>query len=372
MKQKLMKESNDYKGVIAQPPKSVELQLTYCCNLRCYMCGQWGPKGIFRNSISTLRKQEIGTDKWLKVIDMAAEWKSRINLWGGEPFLRKDIFKIINYIKSKELICSVVTNGVLIERYYREIIESQVDKIFLSIDGTEEIHDKIRGRHGIFKKVHRGMEKLSDFKKKKGTEKPFIEMLFTISKYNFKIIEEMINVGKGLGCNRVQLSALMYTTQKQCDKYIREYFGRFGCKPNSQKGWIVKNTGVEGKELDKKIEHISSRNYGSFVRISDCFNRIPPSYWYKDAGETFGYNQCLSPWLRLNIMPDGKANFCVDFPDYIIGDVNNESLSEIWNNEKARIFRKKYLKLGPLPICNRCCWLYSDYDRLINEWKYEG
>ena len=371
MKQKLMKESNDYKGVIAQPPKSVELQLTYCCNLRCKMCGQWGPKGIFRNSISILRKQEISTDKWLKVIDMATEWKSRIVLWGGEPLLRRDIFEIIEYVKSKGLKCSIVTNGILIERYYKEIIESRIDKIFLSVDGTEEIHDKIRGRHGTFKEVYRGMNKLSNLKKERGSEKPFVEVLFTISKYNFNVIEEMVNVGKSLGVNRVQLAALMYTMRKQSDEYIREYFGRFGNKPNSQKGWIVKNTGVEGKELDKKIEHILNRNYGSIVKISDCFNRILPSCWYKNAEGTFGYNQCFSPWLRLNIMPDGKANFCVDFPDYIIGDVNNQSLSEIWNSEKARIFRKKYLQLGPLPICNRCCWLYNDYDKLIAEWKLE-
>ena len=48
-----------YKEIISEPPKSVELQLTYSCNLRCRMCGQWGPNGIFKKNIHYLKKQGI-------------------------------------------------------------------------------------------------------------------------------------------------------------------------------------------------------------------------------------------------------------------------------------------------------------------------
>ena len=332
-----------YNKIIAEPPKSLELQLTYCCNLRCKMCGQWGPKGIFKKNIVSLKKQEISTKTWKNIIDQTAKWKSRINIWGGEPLLRKDIFEIIKYIKSKRLKCSVVTNGILIEKYYKEIIESKLDKIFLSIDGTKEIHDKIRGIKGTFEKISRGIDKLQNLKKKKNLKRPSIEVLFTISKYNYKIIDKMPYVGKTLNADKLDLALLMFTTGK-----------------------------TDGSKLAENILKLLNKKHNCNIKTIDGYKNMSFKKWYETSEETFGFNKCLSPWMRFNIMPDGKANFCIDFPDYIIGDAKKESLSEIWNGKNAGTFREKYLKEGPLPICNRCCWLYNDYNRLLKEWKQEG
>lgn len=361
-----------YNNIIAQPPKSVELQLTYCCNLHCDMCGQWGKSGIFRENIKNLRNQEITIDAWKNIIDQAAKWKSRINLWGGEPFLKKDIFKIIKYIKSKKLKCSVVTNGVLIDKYYKEIIDSKLDKIFLSIDGTREIHDKIRGKKGTFDKILKGINSLHDLKRKKNLKKPYIEILCTINKDNNKIIDKMPQVSRIFNADKLDLALLMFASSKTANDYRKEFTNRFGFLPKSQNGWILNKTGVNGLKLSEKINKMLYHNNDIFIKTIDNYKTISFKIWYAGSEYRFGFNHCLSPWLRLNIMPNGKANFCIDFPDYIIGDVKKESLSKIWNSEKAKIFREKYLKEGPLPICNRCCWLYNNYSRLIKEWKHEG
>jgi radical SAM protein with 4Fe4S-binding SPASM domain len=55
----------------------------------------------------------------------------------------------------------------------------------------------------------------------------------------------------------------------------------------------------------------------------------------------------------IDIQPNGEANFCVDFPDYSIGNVRDSSIGEIWNSSRAQRFRD-YRREKPLAVCHRC------------------
>jgi radical SAM protein with 4Fe4S-binding SPASM domain len=55
----------------------------------------------------------------------------------------------------------------------------------------------------------------------------------------------------------------------------------------------------------------------------------------------------------IDIQPSGEANFCVDFPDYSIGNVRDSSVEEIWNGRRAEAFRE-YRRKQPLAVCARC------------------
>ncbi|MEK6645492.1 MAG: radical SAM protein [Candidatus Firestonebacteria bacterium] len=354
-----------YKTITTKPPEFVHFQLTYSCNLRCKMCGQWGKKGIFKKHISMLKNSEIGFEVWKGLIDEVSKWKCIINIWGGEPLLRKDVFKIIKYVKFKKLKCYMVTNGVLIGKYYRELIDSGIDKIYMSIDGPHVIHDNIRGVKGAYRKIFNGIKKLNDLKKKKKTKSPYLEIKFTISKYNYKIIKNMLKIANNFNANRINFDPFMFTTSKIASEYSKEYFRRFNEYPTSQYGWIVDKTGVDGKILECDISDIISKEKKNFV-VAAGYGKVSTDKWYKDAEKTFGFNQCFVPWSLVNVMPNGNVNFCVDFPDYIIGNVTQNSLFDIWNNKRAQVFRKKYLESGPLPICNRCCWLYNDFVKNID------
>jgi radical SAM protein with 4Fe4S-binding SPASM domain len=55
----------------------------------------------------------------------------------------------------------------------------------------------------------------------------------------------------------------------------------------------------------------------------------------------------------IDIQPDGEANFCIDFPDYSVGNVKDRSISEVWNSSRAERFRA-YKRERPLSLCHRC------------------
>jgi MoaA/NifB/PqqE/SkfB family radical SAM enzyme len=55
----------------------------------------------------------------------------------------------------------------------------------------------------------------------------------------------------------------------------------------------------------------------------------------------------------IDIQPSGEANFCVDFPDYSIGNVKEQSIHEVWNGPRAQRFRE-FRRDKPLSVCHRC------------------
>jgi len=73
-----------------------------------------------------------------------------IHLEGGEPLLRDDIGTLVNYIKDKNMLCRMNSNGYLVSKKIDEI--KRLDSLCISLDGDEESNDKNRGK-GSYKKI---------------------------------------------------------------------------------------------------------------------------------------------------------------------------------------------------------------------------
>lgn len=124
-------------------------ELTNKCNLNCKWCGVKKGKDI------------LSYDKIVSVIDKN---KPRfVEFTGGEPLLRKDIFKLIDYCKSKGIYVCLNTNGTLIDDNISKKLNCDIMRI--SIDGLKKTNDKIRGK-GSFKKSINGIKSLKKFNKK--------------------------------------------------------------------------------------------------------------------------------------------------------------------------------------------------------------
>lgn len=131
-------------------PLSIWITLTNRCTSNCIYCDF-----PFRKTKELTTKQIFNLVGQLKKIGTR-----HINLYGGEPLLRDDIGKIINYIKSKDIFISMSTNGHLVPSKIQEI--KNVDLVLLSLDGPEDVHDFHRGK-GSFKKTIRAIEILKQF-----------------------------------------------------------------------------------------------------------------------------------------------------------------------------------------------------------------
>ena len=131
----------------------VDLDVTFKCNLRCSYCYY----------SDNFLKTDVNTDKLKRIIDSLRESNIRVlNMTGGEPFIRSDIFEIISYAKLKGLKLILNTNGTLLNKEMADRLKSISPYIFLriSIDGTEKKHDMLRGK-GTYKKTWENIKYLN-------------------------------------------------------------------------------------------------------------------------------------------------------------------------------------------------------------------
>ena len=176
-------------------PENINFPINNVCNAKCVMCDVWKENDYDELSIEDLNHlSESGFLKNLK----------HVGLSGGEPFLRKDIDKIVNSLinnpKIKSL--SITSHGFNTERIKQKIPiivdsckKSNVKfRINFSLDGINELHDQIRGVKGGFTKLVNSI----NFCQKIGCE---IELQCTVTKRNVYNLIEIQHWARENECN---------------------------------------------------------------------------------------------------------------------------------------------------------------------------
>jgi len=130
-------------------PLSAHIKLTENCQAKCITCDYW--KGRWQDAINT--EQAIGL-----VNQLARAGIRSVRLTGGEPLLRKDLFEVLNRAESGSFKNIVLqTNGLLLKKRHKEINDSPITKVAVSVDGLEKTNDLIRGIEGYFKRAFEGI-----------------------------------------------------------------------------------------------------------------------------------------------------------------------------------------------------------------------
>ena len=167
-------------------PLVVSFRITAECNASCDYC-------LGGYNVPHVRKEirELSTEQCFFIIDeLAGLGTRRIGIGGGEPLLRKDIGKIVAYVKKNGISCGMSTNGFLVPDRIEDI--RKLDTITISLDGDKEAHEANRGK-GTFKKV---MEAIKVAK----AHKIPVHVSTTITKNNMHSVDYVMELGKKIGC----------------------------------------------------------------------------------------------------------------------------------------------------------------------------
>ncbi len=327
-------------------PRRVSLTITNACNLRCAMCGQWSETGYLREP--DRGREELTLEDWKRLVDEAASHGvSWVLIRGGEPFLFRGIMELLEYLRAKGLEVSLDTNGTLLERFAAEL--AQIDGIHMtvSVDGPEEIHDAVRGVKGAFGRIEKGLVAL----RASGSTIP-VAICFTISRYSNRGLGDMPEVARRLGVGTLVIVPYCYVPEAVGRKYEEELRG-LGCRAFSWRGFQHEDSGVDFEEFRRQLrrfrETLGSIETYPYMELSEDEYRA----WFADATTQVGTPECRMIEELIDIQPNGEANFCVDFPDYTIGNVRDNTIEELWNGERAERFREVRRK-GPLAVCYRC------------------
>lgn len=130
-------------------PLMVTWNVTYRCNLDCRYCG------VCREEV-----RDADTDRVLEIVDHLAHAGTRfLELSGGEPLMRTDIGQVIDACSSRGIHVLLSSNGLLIPQRLPDL--GNASEIQISLDGTREVHDAIRGT-GTFDQVVEAVERCKE------------------------------------------------------------------------------------------------------------------------------------------------------------------------------------------------------------------
>lgn len=150
-------EMNERVEQIPDPFHTIQIHPTRKCNLRCLHC--------YSSSGPDL-KEMLDIEALKRFLEYAYEHGfNNISVSGGEPFLYNGLEELFKYSKSLGYQNTMASNGMLLQSERNQRILEYVDLIAISLDGPEELHDKIRGQVGAFTKMVKGVDVLKSLNK---------------------------------------------------------------------------------------------------------------------------------------------------------------------------------------------------------------
>ena len=341
-----------------QAPRMLTFMMTYRCNLRCTMCWQWGEQGLFHEMSREHEIRQLDLATLCSVIDDVAEDGTGVFLWGGEPFLHRDLLAFVEHIKSRGLYCSINTNGTYLPRDAKRLVELGVDAIMVSVDGPEEVHDRIRGMQGSFRKIADGVKAVLEARGGNGA-KPEVIVNTTISPGNQHVLLETHRTVESMKADRMILSQLWFTTEaigRANEAYFRE---KFSAHAGSWHGFVMDVSVLDTRRIGEQMREMSLRTSPMDLRFLPDLHPGQVHDYYTRPEEAFGKTRCFVPWLEAEVLPSGDVTPCSDRPDLIVGNVGKDRFRDIWNGETYQTFRRAMREDGLFPYCSRCCGLWS-------------
>jgi radical SAM protein with 4Fe4S-binding SPASM domain len=279
----------------------IQWHLTERCNLRCSHCYQTGLHGVTEPSIDVVGGvvKQVSTmlAGWAEMYDLT--FSPSFTLTGGEPFLRPDIFEIIEAVRSLGFEVALLSNGTLISGDHAGRLSGLgVERVQVSFEGPEGVHDAIRGNGG-YARALRGVRHLLDA----GVR---VSMNCTLSRVNAPFLKELIEVARDTGVERLGFSRLV----------------------PAGKGQGLLGEMLTSAEVDRLYREVLARDHGALEVVSGDPVAAQLDAGDDDLGDT-AFGGCAAGVSGLTILPDGTITPCRRLP-IPLGNVGRDSLREIW------------------------------------------
>ena len=197
-------------------PISVSFEPTTSCNLRCPECPSGlraftRPTGMLENSFF---RQTID--------EMYQELLYLIFYFQGEPYLNPAFLDMVKYASSKKIYTATSTNAhYLNDENARKTVESGLDRLIISIDGTtQEVYQQYRVG-GKLDKVLEGAKNIIKWKRSLNSKKPFVIFQFLVVKHNEHQIPDVHKLATEIGADAVWLkTAQIYDYENDPNQLI--------------------------------------------------------------------------------------------------------------------------------------------------------
>jgi len=295
------------------------------CNARCSFCGYW------KASTAGDGKKELNASEKLRIIEeLNTAGVSFLSLCSGEPLLSEDIEVLIKEIKRRGIFLNISTNGALLENMADTLVAEGVDLITVSADSHRpEVHDKLRGRKGLFDALSGGIEKVRRSRPKK---RPRVVIRHLVSRVNAFELSDFAD----------------YWSDRADGVILKPVYS------NSATLFGVPRDMEFRPDDEMPFREYYSRILAAHRKLDTPYHRAMPEFIFNEkalrgrylcfAGTFFGEIDCEGALYACQEMDRGLGG--------PLGDLKKDSFLSLWGSEEARRMRLA-LKSG-----DRCaCWV---------------
>jgi sulfatase maturation enzyme AslB (radical SAM superfamily) len=229
------------------------------------------------------------------------------------------------------------------------------------VDGPEAIHDRVRGRAGCFAEIASAIAALKAAERRAGRTISK-SITFTISPWSYQGLGAMPDVARSLGIEALCIVPFFHLPESIGRQYQQELQDEFACAAYSWRGACHEQSGVDPDVLCDQLQQYRAQlgsisNY-PYLPLQDEEYRT----WFGDPTAPVRSPDCVSVERVFDVQPNGDATFCVDYPDFTLGNVRSASVAELWNSDRAQRFRERR-RQAPFGACHRCVAKYMAVDR---------
>ena len=289
-------------------PISISFEPTTSCNLRCPEC----PSGLRAFTRPTGMLQD---PFFRETIDqLSKDLLYLVFYFQGEPYLNPAFLDMVQYAASKGIYTATSTNAhYLSDKLARKTVESGLDRLVISIDGTtQEVYEQYRVG-GNLNKVVEGARNIVKWKKELKSKTPFIFFQFLVVKPNEHQLKDIVQLAKEIGVEEVRFkTAQVYDYRQDPNQLI--------------------------PTIDKYSRY--RKNAQGLVKPKNALN-----------------NHCWRLWHATVITWDGLVVPCCFDKDaqHTMGNLKGKPFREVWHAEEYVTFRRQLLESRKnIDICSNC------------------
>jgi MoaA/NifB/PqqE/SkfB family radical SAM enzyme len=272
----------------------------------------------------------------------------------GEPFLHKDLFAMLDRVKSAGRSCTINTNGTRLNKStIDDLIKIKADDLRIStLAGTEatynETHPGIAPR--TFDDIRAALLYLDERKQTLGIDYPRVRLICVVFKTNQ---DHLVDFAR-------------FAAELKADSVLYTPMNAYGFKGLSELVPAREDYGKIDQQLDEVKVYLLSKGINTNV---DLFRFL----YKKEIPEIAPYTliPCYYGWLGVRFDTIGEVYACCRATQSF-GNAATEGFSKIWNSAAYAQFRKKAFQINQRKTSVEGCLCASCPHRTANMKVYEG
>ncbi len=292
------------KPIIWGAPPVVMIEPTNICNLKCPLC----PSGN-----GTLKRERgvMSFETFKKVIDEIRHYALMVVLWNqGEPFLNPDFCRMVRYASDAGLY-TLTSSNLNIMPSADEVIDSGLDAMIISLDGTtQETYNRYRV-NGTLEKVLQNVRQLASRKTQRGAKNPILRWQFLVMKHNEHELETVKAMAREYKVDKLELKSVQIYQKSDIEEFL----------PTDPK----------------------------YRRYKVSKGDFELKYTIK--------NKCKRLWAEPVVNWNGEVGVCCFDKDveWKVGNIHDDSLRNIWHNGSFTKLRRQILRnRSAIKMCRNC------------------